>query len=77
MLCNVWLAIIYIGYCEEPRTPTNGFKVSNGNDHEGDTVNYFCFGGFNLSGDSIRTCQPNGDWSGTLPNCIRTFNALM
>ena len=66
----------YAGFCDEPKNLTNGFKVSNGNS-EGDTVTYFCFGGFNLSGNPIRICQADGNWSGTLPKCKRTFHAFM
>ena len=64
------------GYCDEPKNLTNGGKVSNGNS-EGDTVTYFCFGGFHLSGISIRVCQADGIWSGTVPKCKRAFHDFM
>ena len=54
----------------------NGGKISNGN-FEGDKVVYFCFGRFHLSGNPNRICQADGNWSGTLPKCKRTFHDFM
>ena len=65
-----------VGSCDEPEIPSNGDKVVNGN-LEGDMVTYSCNSGFNLSGDANRTCQSNGQWSGTQPKCNRTFNATV
>ena len=66
----------YTGYCDELEDPINGAKDSDDN-FQGETVTFFCNDGFNLSGNSIRTCQPDGKWSGSQPQCIRTFIALL
>lgn len=65
-----------VGDCGDPGTPTNGDKIETGS-MEGDTVYYTCDSGFKLSGDVTRTCQSNGQWSGTLPKCIRTFSVAL
>ena len=31
---------------------------------------YACSEGYNLVGDTMRTCQANGQWTGTVPTCI-------
>ena len=37
----------------------------------GDLVAYTCFLGYNYSsGDLQRTCQTDGSWTGTLPECV-------
>jgi len=33
-------------------------------------ASYACNGGFNLSGDSMRTCQSDRQWSGSEPTCV-------
>ena len=70
------IAIAHLGSCDEPETPDNGHKVYTGI-REGERVTYFCNRGFKLSGDANRTCQSNGQWSGTQPKCNRTFNATV
>lgn len=32
-------------------------------------ASYTCNEGFTLSGDTMRTCQPDGEWSGSEPTC--------
>ena len=36
---------------------------------EGSTATYGCVAGYELNGDTTRTCQANGTWSGTEPQC--------
>ncbi|XP_069119974.1 protein lev-9-like [Argopecten irradians] len=36
----------------------------------GETVMYHCNDGYELIGQSTQTCEENGKWSGSLPNCI-------
>ena len=33
------------------------------------TATYSCNTGYNLVGDSTRTCQATGNWSGSAPTC--------
>ena len=33
------------------------------------TATYSCNTGYNLVGDSTRTCQATGEWSGSAPTC--------
>ena len=37
-------------------------------------ANYTCNEGYNLVGDTVRTCQANEEWAGTEPNCMRKNN---
>ena len=37
----------------------------------GQTATYSCYVGFDLMGDSNRTCQNTGNWSGSEPICQR------
>ena len=41
----------------------------------GSTAIYSCNTGFELVGTSVRTCLPDGDWSGTQPACIEGIYA--
>ena len=54
-------------------TITNGILIYNqpGEDQTlaGATVTYTCNTGYTLSGNSMRTCQASGAWSGTAPTC--------
>ena len=68
--------IVFIGSCDKPVAPANGSINSTGS-NEGDTVTYFCNRGYNLSGDLIRTCQSDGEWSGAQPECIRMLNTAL
>ena len=54
--------------CEGLTDPQNG-AVSVSGTTEGSTATYTCNIGFNLVGDESRTCQANGDWSGSAPTC--------
>ena len=58
-----------VGECGALTNPTNG-QVSHPNrTTEGQTATYSCNTGYNLEGDSIRTCQATGVWSGSEPTC--------
>ena len=39
----------------------------------GETATYSCDPGYNLTGDSTRTCQATGMWSGREPTCQGVF----
>ena len=47
---------------------SNGDVSTNGLS-TGSTATYSCNGGFTLVGDTTRTCQDNGTWSGSEPIC--------
>ena len=54
--------------CGDPGTPTNGQR-SLSKTTPGRAVAYTCDVGYALQGSSSRTCQPNGQWSGSVPQC--------
>ena len=35
---------------------------------------YACGEGYNLVGDTMRTCQATGQWNGTAPTCIGKYH---
>ncbi|KAI1888389.1 hypothetical protein AGOR_G00184640 [Albula goreensis] len=65
-------------HCPEIHPPENGFFIQNVcNNHFNAACGIRCKPGFDLVGNSIRLCQPNGDWSGSQPSCrVRTCPAL-
>lgn len=54
--------------CESVKEPNNGFvrKVKSNMIEE---VHYTCIDGYILDGPSVRTCLPNGTWTGMDPEC--------
>ena len=56
--------------CGDPGEPDNGAAIFDGT-LVGDVVDYECDFGFQLVGDSRRTCQLSGMWNGTVPQCER------
>ena len=64
--------------CPYPVPPSNGsvqLFVNPWFDQGSARAIYSCNSGYRLSGDTRRfrvlVCQPSGNWSGTLPTCIR------
>ena len=54
--------------CRIPNAPANGqLGVSGTNNRQ--TATYSCDTGYNLVGNSTRTCQAGGVWSGSEPTC--------
>ena len=39
-------------------------------------ANYSCNTGYTLTGDAMRTCQRDGNWSGSIPTCVGMKQAL-
>lgn len=76
--CITMLAVLHaivhmhLGDCGDPDIPNNGNKSDTGS-LVGDTVMYTCNSGYRLFGDTSRTCQPNGQWTGIQPQCNRTL----
>ena len=60
--------------CDNLLLPANGEIVSCisgrvGVGYEGDTCNFTCNTGYELTGGDTRTCQSNGSWSGSDDVC--------
>ncbi|XP_051539012.1 inactive serine protease PAMR1 [Myxocyprinus asiaticus] len=63
---------IIIKDCPSPPQLHNGYSIEvAGSDGKIKYVEFFCNNSYILSGDSKRTCQKNGTWSGSQPLCIR------
>ena len=56
--------------CSSLSDPSNGRVNQRGNE-PGDRATYICNSGYNLVGQSTRTCQNNGQWSGSAPTCTQ------
>ncbi len=55
--------------CDALPSITNGQVELDGR-FVGATATYTCINGYILQGDSQRTCQNSGQWSGSEPSCI-------
>ena len=66
---HVVLLILTVVDCGVLTNPANG-QVSHPTETAfRQTATYSCNTGYNLVGDSARTCQPTGKWSGSEPTC--------
>ena len=54
--------------CDDLIAPANGDVNQPGNS-VGTVASYACNDGFQLIGDKTRTCEEDGEWSGTDPTC--------
>ena len=54
--------------CPALSDPENG-AVSITGTGVGDIATYTCNDGFELSGSDTRTCESDGEWSGSAPTC--------
>ena len=55
--------------CGTLNITTNGHVIDTAGTTFRQTATYSCNTGYNLVGDSIRTCQADGMWSGSEPTC--------
>ena len=55
--------------CGSLPDPANGRVDHTAGTSLGQTANYRCNTGYNLVGNSTRTCQPIGNWSLSAPTC--------
>ena len=55
--------------CGTLTNPTNGQVSHTGRTTFRQTATYSCDRGYDLVGNSTRTCQANGVWSGSIPIC--------
>ena len=54
--------------CGDPGTPTNGQRSLSSTTYNS-VVTYSCDVGYTLQGSNSRTCQSDGQWSGSVPQC--------
>ena len=59
--------------CGSLTDPANGQVDHTAGTTLGQTATYSCNTGYNLVGDSTRTCQATGEWSGSEPTCAGTI----
>ena len=65
------LYIPHVGIdCGDPGTPTNGRRSLSSTTYNS-VVTYTCDVGYTLQGSNSRTCQSDGQWSGSVPQCKR------
>ena len=73
--CRCTVSCFFINYiavnCGTPSSLSNGLRLYSGTTF-GYTVTYTCNTGYlRTAGSSSRTCQSNGQWSGSHPTCTR------
>jgi len=72
LCCCFLFTEVIIKECPTPPQVHNGYSAEvSGSDGRIKYVEYFCNNTYILSGDSKRTCQKNGTWSGSQPLCVR------
>ena len=62
--------------CGFPDSPKNGQLRGHINTLYTSKVTYLCHTGYTLQGSNTRTCQSNGNWSGSVPQCIGMFTKV-
>ena len=67
-LLDVFLILTVVD-CGNLTDPANGQVNHTAGTTLGQTATYSCDAGYSLVGDSSRTCQPTGNWSGSAPTC--------
>ena len=66
--------------CETLTQPDGGtvaITSTPGGIGKGSVANYDCNRGFYLGGESMRTCQEDGQWTGVAPICRSEHNTSM
>lgn len=72
---NFMMYLLLAAKCEALENPNNGI-VTFTTLYEGSVATYTCDNTFKLNGQSTRTCQSGGQWSGDDPSCTRKFDQL-
>ncbi|XP_051688009.2 CUB and sushi domain-containing protein 2 isoform X6 [Oryctolagus cuniculus] len=57
-----------VGVCGDPGIPAHGIRLGD-SFAPGSLMRFSCEAGYALRGSSERTCQANGSWSGSQPEC--------
>ena len=61
--------ILAVVDCRSLTAPANGQVDLTSGTTFNQTATYSCNTGYNLVGDSTRTCEATGQWSGSAPTC--------
>ena len=61
--------ILTVVDCRSLNAPANGGVTYTSGTTFGNTTTYSCNTGYNLVGNSVRTCQATRNWSGSAPAC--------
>ena len=69
---DVFLSLTAVN-CGNLTDPANGQVDHTAGNTLGQTATYSCNTGYDLVGDSNRTCQATGNWSESAPTCAGTF----
>ena len=64
-----YFLILIVVDCGNLTAPANGSATHTSGTTFGQTANYSCNTGHNLEGNSTRTCEATGEWSGSVPTC--------
>ena len=62
--------------CGNPGTPTNAQRTLSSTTYNS-VVTYTCDVGYTLQGANSRTCQSDGQWSGSAPQCNCEFTVAL
>jgi len=77
MYICIYLYVTVEIQCDILSTPSNGGMSCSagrvGVGYEGDTCNFTCNTGYELTGSDTRTCQSNGSWSGSAMTCLESM----
>ena len=65
----MYFLILAVVDCGNLTNPGNGSVTHTAGTTFGQTATYSCDTGYNLVGNSTRTCQATGNWSGSVPTC--------
>ncbi len=62
-------SVFFTGMCSEPGVISYGGHNGRPPYPEGYVITFHCEGGYTMNGNRVLTCQANGTWDKTLPNC--------
>ena len=63
--------------CGQLDNPRNGSVDTSAGTSFGDVASYSCDVGYTLNGPAERTCQDNGQWSGSMPTCESEYTLVI